>query len=133
MKYDILLKDLIGKVPSVFARNILGVDVTEDITPIQVDLSASHHRKPDLIFVTERFLVHVELQTKNDKNIVLRQLEYRALIEKFISEKLKKDLDVLQIVIYCGEDSLKMLNSLNKSYLLSLKTSNRRWKICLYL
>lgn len=27
MKYDILLKDLIGKVPSAFARDILGIEV----------------------------------------------------------------------------------------------------------
>lgn len=106
-KYDIYLKDIIRKVPAVFMREVLGIDAAEDSQPLSLDIKIPVYRKPDLVFPVKNILVHVELQTHNDQDMHLRMLEYFVLLRKYTRGNYS---DILQFVVYIGEDSLNMKN-----------------------
>lgn len=123
--YDILLKDIFRRIPTSLG-NILGVSVNEDTQPIRMDdkLPRISFLAPDLIFKDKHSnLIHVEIQSNNDNKMLQRMLLYYTQIFHYY-----KSHNIIQYVLYVGDEDVKMENSImtdNLTYsynLVDLKT-----------
>ena len=105
MKYDIVLKDLLYDIPTSFIYVISGIRIKE---LLNVELVEVRRRVPDLLLLLEDdSILHIELQTYNDKRIAMRMLEYMVLIkDKY------EDREVRQVVVYVGNDKMRMRDSI---------------------
>ena len=97
MKYDIVLKDLLYDMPASFIYVISGMKAVE---LLNVELPEVRKRNPDLLLLLDDdSILHIELQTYNDKRMAERMLEYKLLIKSRY-----EDRDVRQVVVYVGND-----------------------------
>ena len=105
MKYDIVLKDLLYDIPTSFIYVISGIRIKK---LLNVELPEVRKRVPDLLLLLEDdSILHIELQTYNDKRIAMRMLEYMLLIkDKY------EDREVRQVVVYVGNDKMRMRDSI---------------------
>ena len=105
MKYDIVLKDLLYDIPTSFIYVISGIRIKE---LLNVELVEVRRRVPDLLLLLEDdSILHIELQTYNDKRIAMRMLEYMVLIKSKY-----EDREVRQVVVYVGNDKMRMKDSI---------------------
>ena len=104
MKYDIVLKDLLYDIPTRFIYMLSGVKGME---LLNVELPEVKKRNPDLLLqLNDDSILHIELQTYNDKRIAMRMLEYMVLIKSRY-----EDREVRQVVVYVGNDKMRMKDS----------------------
>ena len=105
MKYDIVLKDLLYDIPTSFIYVISGIRIKK---LLNVELPEVRKRVPDLLLLLEDdSILHIELQTYNDKRIAMRMLEYMVLIKSRY-----EDREVRQVVVYVGNDKMRMKDSI---------------------
>ena len=105
MKYDIVLKDLLYDIPTSFIYVISGIRIRK---LLNVELVEVRRRVPDLLLLLEDdSILHIELQTYNDKRIAMRMLEYMVLIKSRY-----EDREVRQVVVYVGNDKMRMRDSI---------------------
>lgn len=95
MNYDIPLKELFHQAPQELLKLLTGSQAVE---LLNVEYPSIKVRKPDLVArLTDGRIYHLELQTKNDKKMLWRMLEYYALIHAHY------DIAPLQQVLYIGK------------------------------
>ena len=105
MKYDIVLKDLLYDIPTRFIYMLSGVKAME---LLNVELPEVRRRNPDLLLrLSDDSILHIELQTYNDDRIAERMLEYKLLIKNRYEDRM-----VRQVVVYVGNDKMRMKNSI---------------------
>jgi hypothetical protein len=105
MKYDIVLKDLLYDMPTRFIYVISGMKAVEllNVEPPEV-----RRRNPNLLLLLDDdSILHIELQTYNDVRIAERMLEYKVLIKSRY-----EDREVRQVVVYVGDDKMRMKDSI---------------------
>src|SRR5437763_1720662 len=95
MRYDIPLKELFHQAPQELLILLTG---SQAIELLNVEYPSVKVRKHDLVarLIGVR-IYHLELQTKNDKKMLWRMLEYYALIHA------QYDIAPLQQVLYIGK------------------------------
>ncbi|KJR40766.1 Transposase (putative), YhgA-like protein [Candidatus Magnetoovum chiemensis] len=99
-EYDITVKSLIKSAPNEFLKMLIG---NKSVKFIDTELPTTKVRRPDLLMITEDGeIFHIELQSRNDIDIVIRMLEYFILVW-IIYKKFPK-----QILLYIGDKRLTM-------------------------
>jgi predicted transposase/invertase (TIGR01784 family) len=75
---------------------------------LNVELPEVKKRNPDLLLqLNDDSILHIELQTYNDNRIAERMLEYMLLIKNRYADR-----KVRQVVVYVGNDKMRMKNSI---------------------
>ncbi|MBF0458751.1 MAG: hypothetical protein HQK99_12755 [Nitrospirae bacterium] len=101
-KYDITLKDILKDIPKVFLKLITGYERGRFIDVQFPDIQL---READLVLeVTDGKLIHVEIQSTNENDMMERMFLYAGFILKQ-----HKKLPV-QIVLYVGNEPMNMKN-----------------------
>ena len=104
--FDNILKGYLiqGIMPMIKRKT--GLDVV-NITELPTDLSRTQSRRIDALLLVElstgyKFILHIEIQSKNDSQMDDRELFYYAIIYH------KYRLPVQQFVLYLGKEKMKM-------------------------
>ena len=122
--YDRIIKENIEAVILPLSAKLFGIrpEAMEEIT---VDLQLTLERKPD---VTRRIvkggqisILHIEFQTQDDANMVLRMQTYRALLQEL------HQLPIQQFVVYLGQKESRMRTSVAE--LIPGDTNNFRFSL----
>ena len=108
--YDKIIRENIEAVILPLAERLLDIQ-PECIEELPDDLQTTIERKPDLLKkVTDRqqrrFILQIEFQSTDEKDMVYRMLEYRGLIAR------RYKLPVKQFVLYIGQRPPKMKTDL---------------------
>ena len=106
-KMDILLRDILQKIPERFVYLLTGRRGTKILDNTFPTIK---ERKADFIVELEdSSIFHLELQTHPDKNMPLRMLEYRILLmQKY------RGREIRQMVLYVGEGTPRMESSIKQ-------------------
>jgi predicted transposase/invertase (TIGR01784 family) len=109
-KYDKIVKENMESVLPVFMKDVLRLDISAS-REIPDDLQLTKERKPDVLKkITDRhnrtFILHIEWQSQNDKNMAYRMAEYAVMLYR------KYRLPVKQYVIFMGKDAVTMKTSI---------------------
>jgi len=109
-KLDITLRDAIGKIPQKFIQILTG---QKGRAILDNTFPAVKERKADLILQLEDLsILHLELQTQNDKNMPFRMLEYYLLLKQKYPDK-----PIKQMVLFVGDGKPNMPDSLQSDNL----------------
>lgn len=108
----ILKENLILEILPLF-ENILGISHIKSSKVIPVKLQDTLEREPDFLRIVEtendqRFILHIEFQVKDEKEMIYRMGEYHSILLK------KYKLPIKQFVIYLGYNKPKMRTHLNE-------------------
>jgi hypothetical protein len=111
-KYDRIFKENMEYALPGIIKNILGLDIAYS-EEIFYDLQQTNERKPDVLKkVTDQnnrtYILHVEIQAQNEKDMVYRMVEYRVMLQR------KYRLPVKQYVLYVGGGRITMLTSIDE-------------------
>jgi hypothetical protein len=109
--YDKVLRENMESVLPVIIKDVLALDITSS-EEIPDDLQYTKERKPDVLKkVTDRnnktFILHLEWQSQNEKNMVYRMAEYAVMLLR------KYQIPVEQYVIFIGRGGVTMSHSIN--------------------
>ena len=106
-KMDILLRDILQKIPEKFVYLLTGKKGTKILDNTFPTIK---ERKADFVVELEdSSIFHLELQTHPDKNMPLRMLEYRILLmQKYPGREIR------QMVLYVGDGAPRMESSINE-------------------
>jgi predicted transposase/invertase (TIGR01784 family) len=109
-EYDRIMKENIEPVLLPFAQKLLGLQGAK-YTSIKDDLHVTIERKPDFLKKvresenTRSYILQIEFQSTDEKDMVYRMLEYKSLLLR------KFKVDVKQVVLYIGKDNLRKMTS----------------------
>jgi len=111
-KYDKIFKENMKYALPGIIKNILGLTIVKS-EELSHDLQHTKERKPDVLRkVTDpnnrTYILHVELQSQNEKDMVYRMVEYRVMLQR------KYRLPVKQYVLFVGKGRLTMLSSIDE-------------------
>ncbi len=110
-KMDILLRDILKRIPDKFIYLLTGkrgVKILDNTFP------SIKERKADFVAELEDgSIFHLELQTYPDKNMPVRMLEYYLLLMQAYPDK-----EINQMVLYVGEGTPRMENSIRRKRLI---------------
>ena len=110
-QYDKILRENIEAVLPGLIRDLLGID-SVDSEELPDDIQHTREREPDVLKkITDKegntFVLHVEMQVADEKEMVLRMAEYFVLLLR------RYKLPVRQYVIYLGQGSPQMKDHLS--------------------
>ncbi|GAA3939313.1 hypothetical protein GO495_10640 [Chitinophaga oryziterrae] len=110
-RYDRIVKENMESVLPVIIKDVLELDITSS-EEIPDDLQHTKERKPDVLKkVTDRnnrtFVLHLEWQSQNEKDMVYRMAEYALMIQR------KYRMPVEQYVIFIGRGGVTMSRTIN--------------------
>ena len=104
-KMDILLRDIVQKIPEKFVSVLTGRKATK---LLDNSFPSVKERRADLVLeLDDGSIFHIELQAKPDKEMPYRMLEYYVLLKQRYRER-----PIIQMVLYAGEGKPRMENSL---------------------
>jgi len=109
-EYDRILKENIEPILLPFAQKLLGLTGAK-YTAIKDDLHTTIERKPDFlkkvkeVGETKNYILQIEFQSIDEKDMVYRMLEYKSLLLR------KHKLDVRQFVLYIGKNQHKRMTN----------------------
>lgn len=105
MEFDATLKEFFQQQPTSLLLELTGgVRVVEFLN---VELPSVQERRLDLVLLLENgTLLHIELQSWNDKEMALRMLEYYVLLWRRYRKPIR------QVVVYVGTPRMRMSDSL---------------------
>lgn len=111
--YDIITKDLFEKNKEEYVAHTLNKKVKK-IESIATEFQKAQEFRSDKVFLVEteegeKFILHVEFQTKNDISMPYRMIQYYGFLQAS-----HPDAKIFQQVIYTGEDKCRMNNTLRE-------------------
>ena len=109
MKKDTILKEITKEAIKDVLKYIIKLDSVEDIEFLNIEFPKIENKKADVLVKANDKIIHIEFQTKNDKEMLYRELRYYVEIQKNY-----KDFEIFQYVIYIGKEKLTMQNILKK-------------------
>jgi predicted transposase/invertase (TIGR01784 family) len=129
--YDKIVKENMEAILPAFTSDVLKIDVINSLV-MPGEIQHTTERKPDLITrITTRdnqiFLLHLEWQSNNDKNMVYRMAEYAVILYR------KYHLPVEQFVIFMGNGNVTMKRTIQyknlkfRYHIISLKNIDYRF------
>jgi len=102
MEKDVISKDIIKNIVKDISKYILHLEINE-LEFLDTESHRIESRRADIVaLVDKRFILHLELQSSYDSNMIYRMLRYYTDIK----QKNKK-YPVYQYVVYLGKKSLK--------------------------
>lgn len=109
-QYDRIIKENLRGIVNVLIKNVIGIK-SKKIKTLETKFQRTEERKADFILEIhplkgERFILHIEFQSDNDRNMILRMMRYWLFIKE------RYGLPLRQYVIYIGKAKLKMGKSL---------------------
>jgi len=111
-QYDRMMRDNIKEMVIASAEILFGLTVTSYQVVDTIEMMAKKRETDFLCIITDelnqRWLLHVEFQTKDDPDMVFRMLNYKALFTE------KHRLPMLQFVVYLGQKQSSMATSLQQ-------------------
>ena len=103
-KKDIVSKEIVTKLVKEIAKYILNIEVN-NLTLLDKEFQRVEDRRADVVAnVDNKYILHIEIQNNNHKQMELRMMRYYTDI-KFITT-----LPVKQYLIYIGKEKLRMNN-----------------------
>jgi hypothetical protein len=110
--YDKILKENVGEFFLSLSKKYLGLDIVKS-EELKDKLQTTLEKEADFLRIIqtvsgEKFILHLEFQTANEKDMIYRMQEYFAILQK------KFQLPVKQFVIYLGQGQVTMRTSLPK-------------------
>ena len=113
--YDKLFRENIEQLLVPLARRFFGAN-PERFTELPDDIQTTIERRPDFLKKVvaqspkdKDFLLHIEVQTQDDHEMIYRMMEYSAILIR------KYKIDVRQSVVYIGTGKSKMMSTLQYS------------------
>ena len=107
MKKDIISKEILKEIIFSISKNLLHLKI-KNIEFLDKELLRIEKREADIVALIDKsFILHLEIQNNNNKNMLTRMLRYFTDIYSAYKKPVK------QYVIYIGKENLKMNNSLN--------------------
>jgi len=102
MKKDLISKEILTTIIKDIAKYILKLDIKE-IEFLNTEKNRLEQRRADVVAkVDNSYILHLEIQNNNDKNMPLRMLRY------FLDIRFSSSLPIKQFVIYIGKEKLLM-------------------------
>jgi predicted transposase/invertase (TIGR01784 family) len=112
--YDSVIKESFAIIIPAFCRRALGFEIlsSQELSP---ELRTTLKRRLDYLSrvklrlangAVKNCLLHIEFQSRNDGNMVVRMLEYFTLLYR------KYKMEVLQYVVYIGSEKARMLTNI---------------------
>ncbi len=115
--YDRIFKENIEEIILPLARKVLGIPEPAGLIEVPDDLHRTIERRPDFLkIVTDADgklvqILHIEIQTKDERDMVYRMLEYAGLLVR------RYELPVKQFVLYIGPGQARMRSELAHTHL----------------
>ena len=107
MKKDIISKEILKEIIFSISKNLLHLKI-KNIEFLDKELLRIEKREADIVALIDKsFILHLEIQNNNNKNMLTRMLRYFTDIYSTYKKPVK------QYVIYIGKEKLKMDNSLD--------------------
>ena len=106
---DIISKELIKEIGRDISMHILGIELEDEITLIDKEWTRVEKRDSDIVFLSGKKIIHIEIQNDNHKKMELRMLRYFSDI---LFEY--NGYEIEQYVIYIGKASCKMKNQIEQ-------------------
>lgn len=109
--FDKILKENLEELFLPIAEKWLGFKIIK-AKPLPEKLQVTLEREPDFVRIVETdkpetFILHLEFQSTNDAEMLYRQAEYKAILQR------KYKLSVRQFVIYLGSQPVTMKTQLS--------------------
>lgn len=109
--YDKILKENMEANLSGIVKQVLSLEISTS-EEIPDDLQHTKERRPDLLKKVkdetgQEFILHIEYQGRNDKNMAYRMAEYSVMLQR------NYGLPISQHMIYLGKEPLKMVTCIN--------------------
>ena len=129
-RFDKLFQENIKEIFLPFIIKQIGGEI-EKIEQLNVKLLSTHAREADWLFLItdsleKRYILHIEFQSNNDRNIVYRIGEYHGMIQR------QYKLPVKHFVIFLGDEPMKMEQKLPEDQVYSgfdsISLYNISWK-----
>ncbi len=73
---DIISKELIKEIGRDISMHILGIELEDEITLIDKEWTRVEKRDSDIVFLSGKKIIHIEIQNDNHKKMELRMLRY---------------------------------------------------------
>ncbi|MCS6905433.1 MAG: hypothetical protein NZ576_08670 [Bacteroidia bacterium] len=117
--YDSAIKETFVRVLSSLSNRVLGINI-QAVEELNLELQATIKRRLDYLARVQLILesgeikeciLHIEFQSRNHSHMHMRMMEYYALLYR------KYKLEILQYVIYVGNEPLRMQNSIEHTRL----------------
>ena len=110
--YDKIIKENIEAIFLPLAEKYLGISI-KTTRKLPGKLQSTIEREPDFARIVktnkdEEFILHIEFQTADEKEMVYRMAEYHGILLR------KYKLPIRQFVVFLGNNSPKMRTKLNK-------------------
>jgi predicted transposase/invertase (TIGR01784 family) len=110
-RYDKILKENMESALPVIIKDVLDLDIS-DSEEIPDDLQQTNERKPDVLKKVRdqhnnTFVLHIEWQSQNEKDMVYRMAEYAVMLQR------KYRIPVKQYVLFIGKGGVTMSTSID--------------------
>ena len=108
--FDRIFKENGEEMFTPFVRKRFGLEV-EEYVPLQEKIAKTLEREVDFLYkitteTNEEHILHIEFQSKNDKEMIYRMGEYHGLILR------KYQMPILHMVLYFGAEMSTMMTEL---------------------
>jgi len=112
--FDRIIQENINALALGIIKRTLGLEI-KDFQPVDRKIQKTHERETDFLVIVQDenthqpYMIHIEFQTTNDKDMAQRMYMYDALIEH------KFRLLAKQLVIYIGENPPQMATTIRRN------------------
>ncbi len=103
MKKDLILKDITKEAVKEVLKYILNIEVN-DFEFLDFEFPKIEKRDVDILIKANEKIIHIEFQSRNDKNMHIRMARY------FLEIYSRYPYDIFQYVLYIGKEKLSMKN-----------------------
>jgi len=105
MKKDLILKDITKEAVKEVLKNILNIEV-ENFEFLDFEFPKIEKRDADILIKANDKIIHIEFQSKNDKNMHIRMARY------FLEIFSRYNMDIYQYVLFIGSEKVTMKNKI---------------------
>lgn len=109
MKKDIITKEILKNIAKELSKHILKIPISEEIELIDKEFTRIEKRDADILFKSDKRIVHIEVQNNNHPSMHKRMLRYYSDIF-FEYENYRID----QYMIYIGQAECRMTSAIKR-------------------
>ncbi len=105
MKKDLILKEITKEAVKEVLKYILNIEL-DDFEFLDFEFPKIEKRDADILIKANEKIIHIEFQSRNDKNMHIRMARY------FLEIYSRYPYDIFQYVLYIGKEKLSMKNKI---------------------
>jgi len=106
MKKDLILKDITKEAVKDVLKYILNINI-DDFEFLDFEFPKIEKRDADILIKANNKILHIEFQSKNDKNMHIRMARYYLEIYS------RYNLEIYQYVLFLGKEKVSMKNKIS--------------------